>query len=448
MTLIQEAIEYVRNDTSRIDPIQIIYPDVEEHIHHEDLYKEDRLNEDIGINDIDIRGVIHAMKQQDNNMKPISSATIRHLTKRQLPIRMHLDSGANRSITPHKELLHDIKRIHATNIDGIGGEVEVQYEGKLQLMCDDDTSIWARAYYSPSAPETIVSPTDIALSPSNNFTGWNKHCDVYKGEGILSFFSTSGLEQAKIHLVMQNGLWYSIQHMEDITHKPFDHTGPIIRRMAAGVEHELWHQRLGHAGDKVMTTIHKFVDGIPDLQRGRNYLYKCKCCMKSKVKAAVKNKTTHTVTTGRGQQFHMDFGFVRGTGFSTTDEKGKIVTSRDGYNSYLIIVDSFTRYTWTFLSASKEPPLEIVKSFLDRNGLKTGTYRNIRCDQGGELARSSKFRATVQECGYTVEPAGAENSSQNGIAERPNQTFGDMLRSMLMSKLLKATKLRSSFSNK
>ncbi len=42
----------------------------------------------------------------------------------------------------------------------------------------------------------------------------------------------------------------------------------------------------------------------------------------------------------------------------------------------------------------------------------------IRCDQGGELARSSSFRTTMLENhSYVVEPTGADSPSQNGGAE-------------------------------
>ena len=39
-------------------------------------------------------------------------------------------------------------------------------------------------------------------------------------------------------------------------------------------------------------------------------------------------------TTLPGQHFHMDFGFVRGTGISTQSEDQQTVTSLDQYNSY------------------------------------------------------------------------------------------------------------------
>ena len=343
-----------------------------------------------------------------------------------------LDSGANRSITPHRKLLHDIKRIAPMSIDGVGGTVSVDEVGYLKLTCHDDTYIWVKTYFCHEVDETIVSPTDITLSKQNQFVAWEKYCHVVDGKGRLTFYTSSGLGQATIPMVMRNGLWYTTQQVDQLHHTP-NSVLPTIRKMSARAEYELWHQRLGHAGERAMTEIHKCVDGIPNLHSHKHNFHKCECCMRGKVKAAPKKKSTSITTTARGQMFHMDFGFVRGSDYKHTNEKGKIVTSRDGYNSYLIIVDAYTRYTWIFLSASKQPPLTIVRQFLQRYGIKEGTFRQVRCDQGGELAKSKQFRNVVQLEGYSVEPTGSDNSSQNGIAERPNRTFGNMMRAMLLN---------------
>ena len=87
---------------------------------------------------------------------------------------------------------------------------------------------------------------------------------------------------------------------------------------------------------------------------------------------------------------------------------------------------------WVFLTSSKEPPLEIISTFLDEHGLEFGE-RSIRTDQGGELYRSRKVHEVASKFGYKIEPTGADNSSQNGIAERPNRTFGNMMRAVLSS---------------
>ena len=421
-----------RDDISSSPQIHFVKDEIEK-IHYEDTYQTHRLNKDVDINHIDVHQLMAILNHNEKHYTPITKATIRTMQQQTLNIRMQLDSGANRTVTPHRHLLHNITNIPPMSIDGVGGTIAASEVGYLKLRCVDDTYIWARTYFCPDVTETIVSPTDITLSHKNNFTAWSQFSDVITGTGNLTFYTKSGLGQAKLSLFMTNGLWYSTQHVNNIQPTPSTTIFPTIRNISAKAEYELWHQRLGHAGEKVLQNIHKCVDGIPNLHAHKHNFHKCECCMRGKVKSARKNKSTHIVTTARGQMYHMDFGFVRGSAYKSINDKGKIVTSRDGYNSYLIIVDSYTRYTWVYLSASKQPPLAIVQQFLDRYGIKEGSFRQVRCDQGGELAKSSKFREIVQQSGYSVEPTSSDNSSQNGIAERPNRTFGDMMRSMLIN---------------
>ena len=373
------------------------------------------------------------IETNESHFTPVTAATIRTMTTKAVNIRMQLDSGANRSVTPHRHLLHNITKIAPISINSVGGDINVHEVGYLKLTCHDDSYIWARTYFCSAVEETIVSPTDITLSQRNNFTAWNQYSDIGKGTGNITFYTQSGLGKATLELFMSNGLWYSSQQIQHLHNSSQKSILPTIRQISARAEYELWHQQMGHAGERVLQNLHKCVDGVPNLNAHRHNFHKCECCMRGKVKSAPKRKTTHINTTGRGQIFHMDFGFVRGSAFKAINEKGKIVTSRNGYNSYLIVVDSYTRYTWVYLSSSKHPPLTIVKQFLDRYGIREGSFRQIRCDQGGELAKSSKFREVVQSSGYSIEPTGSDNSSQNGIAERPNRTFGDMMRSMLLN---------------
>jgi hypothetical protein len=125
--------------------------------------------------------------------------------------------------------------------------------------------------------------------------------------------------------------------------------------------------------------------GIPKL-RGQNVFYHCQSCMKGKItkqryvqnkhRKAIKRRKSTTLqppnsTTQEiddiympnappGQHFHMDFGFVCGTNFQEKNKEGQTITSIDGKNSYLLIVNRATRYMWVFLSASKQPPLQFI----------------------------------------------------------------------------------------
>lgn len=79
-----------------------------------------------------------------------------------------------------------------------------------------------------------------------------------------------------------------------------------------------------------------------------------------------------------------------------------IMTMRDtvqvGTNcsSYLLIVNTYNRNSFTFLTKSKIPPINTIHMFPDKYGLTEGTNWNICTDQGGELALSKDFRQVVQ----------------------------------------------------
>ena len=72
----------------------------------------------------------------------------------------------------------------------------------------------------------------------------------------------------------------------------------------------------------------------------------------------------------------------------------------------------------------------MIQQFLRTYG-NTDGVRIIRTSQGGELAKSIGFKEIIKTAEYTIEITGADNSSQNGIAERPHHTLADMVRTGL-----------------
>jgi dUTP pyrophosphatase len=128
----------------------------------------------------------------------------------------------------------------------------------------------------------------------------------------------------------------------------------------------------------------------------------------------------------------MDFGFVRGSDWKRIDTDGKLVTSIDGYRSYLLIIDKKTRYSYIFLTKTKKPPLQQVRGILMKY---KGLYRDcsVTTDNGGELANSTSFRRVIRDAGYTLKTTGAFSSAQNGLVEKPNQDIARILRALLYS---------------
>jgi hypothetical protein len=113
-----------------------------------------------------------------------------------------------------------------------------------------------------------------------------------------------------------------------------------------------------------------------------------------------------------------------------------------------LIVDEVSHHVWVFLCQSKEPPVEIVSDFLLVYSHKRGGV--LRTDQGGELARSAKFREAMRirnfelddgptaafpqhSAFYAIEPTGAGAASQNGGVEKWNDTLATTVRALLYS---------------
>ncbi len=110
--------------------------------------------------------------------------------------------------------------------------------------------------------------------------------------------------------------------------------------------------------------------------------------------------------------------------------KDRVVRSYNGYSSYLLVADEALRFAWVFLTASKEPPIDIVRAFLAQHGHSNGGC--IRTNQGSKLAQSTTFRDLLLcEFNYILEPTGANSPSLNGSAEIYNDKFAVHARTLL-----------------
>ena len=445
---VKDVIETIGNDINGGTDVNLVRSLIEhngEYCLFEDVLERDRLNEDIDLHDVRINQVMDHMMQIDSERynKVVDKRYIRQIKDSTMQIKMHMDGGANRSVTDDIRLLNEVRNIKPYVMSGAqkdDASIICTKVGFITLLCQGHGSIKVRTFYSPDIAETIISPGDITSSNSNNYTVWDQRCDHKNNIGFIRFSSESGIQSATVNTYLRNGIWYAQQSLldcicptyNDVFETP-DLDTPIIRKLNAAATHELWHQRLCHPGKSMMENIHKTADGIPNLMHGRNSFYKCQTCMRAKVQSASKNKNAEpTFQVERpGQQFHMDFGFVRGSDFKTKNDDGRIITSRDGYNCYLIIVDKFSGYMWVMLSNNKEPPLEFVKTFLEKHGDRNSPIRQVRTDQGGELWSSTDYKEVVTKAGFILEPTGAGNPKQNGQAEAPNKTLGRLMRGML-----------------
>ena len=345
--------------------------------------------------------------------------------------RLQVDGGANRSVTNNIDYLTTSWEIAPYRIGGIGAGITCTAKGIFHIICSDGSVLPVEMFYSAEATETIVSPTDTVSNNSTDFDSWWQLANCRTGGGELRFYKTNGITRCSIPLRMHNKLWYIDQDVASTVYRAKIRTcsDAFVHAINGTTLHNLWHHRLCHAGKFVTDNIDKVVDGVPSLRK-RNPFFSCWDCSSGKMTQKIKgfNKDPERATVPGGR-FCMDYGFVRGNDITKPDD-GPLITSKEGYNCYLLIADEYSRHLWIFLFANKKPPISAVTTFLNTHGTHTG-LRRIRTDQGGELAKSSDFRACVQKAGYTLESTGAGASFQSAIVERPHRTLADMMRTML-----------------
>jgi transposase InsO family protein len=98
---------------------------------------------------------------------------------------------------------------------------------------------------------------------------------------------------------------------------------------------------------------------------------------------------------------------------------------------YLVIVDDYLRYTWTFFLHDKSEVAACFKKFANRaqNEFEV-KIKKIRSDNGKEFDNTN-IETYCDEVGIKHEVSATYTSQQNGVVERKNGTLITLTRTML-----------------
>nr|GEY03529.1 putative RNA-directed DNA polymerase [Tanacetum cinerariifolium] len=173
----------------------------------------------------------------------------------------------------------------------------------------------------------------------------------------------------------------------------------------------LWHRRLSHLNFNYINLLSKkdIVIGLPKLKYVKDQL--CSSCELSKAKRSSFKSKVVPSSKRRLNLLHMDLcGLMR-------------VTSINGKKYILVIVNDYSRYTWTVFLHSKDETLEVLKDFLTmiQKNLQASVI-NIRTDRGTEFLNKT-LNAFFKEEGIEHQTSNARTLKQNGIVKRWNRTL-------------------------
>nr|GEZ59264.1 hypothetical protein [Tanacetum cinerariifolium] len=181
----------------------------------------------------------------------------------------------------------------------------------------------------------------------------------------------------------------------------------------------LWHRRLSHLNFDTINLLSKndIVIGLPKLKFIKDHLC-CSCELGKAKRKSFQSKTTPS-SKRRLQLLHMDLC------------SPMRVESINGRKYVLVIVDDYSRYTWTHYLRSKDETPKVLIDFLRlvQRGLHA-QVRIVRTDKGTEFLNITLHAYFASE-GINHQTSVARTPEQNGIVERRNRTLVEDARTML-----------------
>jgi len=159
------------------------------------------------------------------------------------------------------------------------------------------------------------------------------------------------------------------------------------------------------------------VVGLPKLKFEKDHI--CEACQKGKqIKHSFKLK--NVVSTSKLLELlHMDlFGPSR--------------TMSLGGNYYaLVVVDDFSRFSWTLFLESKSDAFVAFKKLAKRlQNTNCSNICAIRSDHGGEF-QNEKFNSFCEKLGIFHNFSAPRTPQQNGVVERKNRSLEELAKTIL-----------------
>ncbi|GJS82260.1 retrovirus-related pol polyprotein from transposon TNT 1-94 [Tanacetum coccineum] len=181
----------------------------------------------------------------------------------------------------------------------------------------------------------------------------------------------------------------------------------------------LWHRRLGHANMRLIQSLasKELVRNLPKLKFDQHF---CNACKMGK-QAHASHKAKNIVSTTRCLELlHMDlFG-------------PSAVRSYRGNRYTLVIVDDYSRYTWTRFLKDKTEAFDQFKILSRKIQNQLGcSIVSIRTDHGREFDNEVQFGEFCNANGITHNFSALRTPQSNGVVERKNRTLQEISRTML-----------------
>jgi histone deacetylase 1/2 len=176
----------------------------------------------------------------------------------------------------------------------------------------------------------------------------------------------------------------------------------------------LWHARLGHPGTRSLSRVlNNF-----NFQCNKSSFHTCHSCQVGKHVRLPFNPSVH--------QTFFPFQIVH------SDVWTSPVYSNSGYKYYVVLLDDFTHFVWTFPIRQKSEVFPIICNFFSYVRTQFGLHVLALQTDNGKEYDSTAMRSFLANHGAVLRLSCPYTSQQNGKAERVLRTLNDCVRTMLI----------------
>ncbi|KAJ9536628.1 hypothetical protein OSB04_un000177 [Centaurea solstitialis] len=312
--------------------------------------------------------------------------------------KWYLDSGCSKHMTGRKEILSNYTEEYGGSVK-FGNNELAPVVGHGDIVCKDIT----------------IQNVAHVVGLNHNLFSIGKFCDkdleVYFKKRRCVVRTEAGRE---LLVGSRRTNLYTIR----LQHK-LQSMSPCFLTRSSLRQAVLWHKRLSHLNFRYIDKIvkHQLVSGIPMIKFEQEEM--CPGCEKGKMK-----RVSHPPKPEQGSKsplslLHMDLcGPMK-------------FQSLAGRKYILVIVDDFSRYTWTKFLKSKDETSSLIINFIKAVQVQLNLpVQTVRTDNGTEF-KNIVLKTFYNTFGITQTFSAARTPEQNGVVERRNRTLVEAARSML-----------------
>ncbi|KAJ9536677.1 hypothetical protein OSB04_un000150 [Centaurea solstitialis] len=312
--------------------------------------------------------------------------------------KWYLDSGCSKHMTGRKEILSNYTEEYGGSVK-FGNNELAPVVGLGDIVCKDIT----------------IQNVAHVVGLNHNLFSIGKFCDkdleVYFKKRRCVVRTEAGRE---LLVGSRRTNLYTIR----LQHK-LQSMSPCFLTRSSLRQAVLWHKRLSHLNFRYIDKIvkHQLVSGIPMIKFEQEEM--CPGCEKGKMK-----RVSHPPKPEQGSKsplslLHMDLcGPMK-------------FQSLAGRKYILVIVDDFSRYTWTKFLKSKDETSSLIINFIKAVQVQLNLpVQTVRTDNGTEF-KNIILKTFYNTFGITQTFSAARTPEQNGVVERRNRTLVEAARSML-----------------